>query len=612
MLFALALLACKTAEDPEAGPPLGMILDEGTFAGAAVIDVTPEIVETFTDLNGNNDFNGCLDDPTCNEPFTDADGDGIFEPVWIGGYGPLRPAIEVHDPITVRATVISHDGEYIAFVSLDLVGLGSPRIEDARARLAEEGFAADHLIASSSHNHDGPDTMGLWGNPFIGVTGRDLDYQQRISHAIDDAVRQAAAAMEPVDLKVGRTRMRDRGPWFSGERFGGKNPSTKMHGMIYDGRDPVVISDQLLVLQGNGQDGTVFTLTNWSGHPEVRGSSNNALSSDWVGVTREVLEDTYGGIALHVPESLGGMQSALNGDLPLVQPDGTHVFQTCAAADIADDTHDCFGAAEGSVRVDADGDEVPAWAEKDSWEFVTSHGWHIAEAAVDALIDGEAITPSPIRVEREFFNVAVENDAYRLFGPQDLFDLNFDDGIDDPALCPEVAEPEIDGCITTSTSRLQIGPITFVAVPGELLPELAWGFPEEDPEWTAEVASTAPRGPGARYFPQHPRECDTVDYTECRLTDNVGACDCYKFHAVPYRLSDGDFVPMLDTVDTEYKAVIGMANDYLSYIIPEPDFNRDVSLLGGEDGDHYEDTVSPASNFATRMLEAQDRILERW
>ncbi|MEZ4322917.1 MAG: hypothetical protein R3F61_35960 [Myxococcota bacterium] len=601
----LALTACKTAEPEVETTPLGMVLEPGTWAGAAAIDITPPIVETFDDVNGDNLFGG-------NEPFTDADGDGLFEPVWIGGFSPLRPALGVHDPISVRATVISHDGEYIAFVGLDLVGLGSPRIEEARRRLAAEGFLADHLIAASSHNHDGPDTMGLWGNPFIGVTGRDLDYQERVTDAIEQAVRDAAAKMEPVELTVGRTRMRDRSPFFTGSTFGGKNPTPKMHGMIYDGRDPVVISDQLLVLQGNGDAGTVFTLTNWSGHPETRGSDNNDISADWVGVTRNVLEDHFGGVAMHVPESLGGMQSALNGDLPLVEPDGTHVFQTCDGADLEDPEHDCFGAAPGSTRIDADGDEVPEWAEQDSWAFVTSHGWHIAEAAIDALMDGEVITPSPIRVEREFFHVAVENDAYRLFGPQDLFDIDFGDATDDPELCPEVADPQIDGCIETSTARAQIGPITFVAVPGELLPELAWGFPEEDPVWAAEVGDVANRGTGARYFPQHPRECDTIDYTECRLARELNGCDCYRYHAVPYRLSDSTFVPMLDTVDTEYKAVVGMANDYLSYIIPEPDFNRNVSLLGGEDGDHYEDTVSPASNFATRVLEAQGRIVDRW
>jgi hypothetical protein len=68
---------------------------------------------------------------------------------------------------------------------------------------------------------------------------------------------------------------------------------------------------------------------------------------------------------------------------------------------------------------------------------------------------------------------------------------------------------------------------------------------------------------------------------------------------------------MLDLLDTEYRAVLGMTDNYLSYIVPEPDFNTAVSLLG-EDGDHYEDTVSPSSHFGDAVQRAQMRIDERW
>ena len=55
-----------------------------------------------------------------------------------------------------------------------------------------------------------------------------------------------------------------------------------------------------------------------------------------------------------------------------------------------------------------------------------------------------------------------------------------------------------------------------------------------------------------------------------------------------------------------------MADNYLSYIIPAPDYNEGASYITGDDGDHYEDSVSPASNFATRLQEAQIAIDGRW
>lgn len=621
----LALAACTGGgdpTDPQIGPlgiPLGV--DGVPRAGAGVVDLTPAPRETFSDLNGNATFEGCIDQPeggteACPEPFDDLDGDGVFEPTWIGGFSPLRPALGVHedDGISVRAVLLAQDGEYVAMVGLDLVGLGAPAIHAARDILAEEGFDPTRLIVASTHDHQGPDTMGLWGDPLGGTSGIVPEYQDRLAGAIVEAVHAAAEALEPVTWKVGAVNTHTLSPWFNGRRWGGKNPDAIAYGMIHDQRDPVIAADQLLVMQGVRDDGTVsFTFTQWPGHPEVRGGNNNLISADWVGVTRQVLEAHYGGIAVHVPECLGGMQSALGADLPLVEPDGTHVYQACDAEDVADpDDADCYGLAEGADRVDGDGDRVPAWAPRDSWAFVTSHGWHIAEAAIDVLETADSYEISPIRVEVEPLYLPIHNVAYNLLGPRGLFEVGLEDAVTDRDLCPEAGELSI-GCIETHTFRAEIGPIGFVTVPGELLPELAWGLPEDDPAWQDEVDDPTARGGEARYFPQHDHDCDTLSYEDCLGVERIGDCDCLAVHAWPYRLSDDPTVrPLLDVFDTEFRAAISMTDAYFSYVIPEPDVNHQVSLFSDTDGDHYEDTVTPSWRFATRIQEAQARISERW
>jgi len=610
----------SATDEPSA--PLGMILVEDgvTYAGAAAVDVTPELGESFTDLDGDGTFDGCLDDPDasgedCDEPFDDADGDGWFDALFIGGYGPMRPALGIHDSITVRAVVLAEDGEYVALVGMDLVGLANKRIHAARDALAEDGFDPDRLLASSTHNHQGPDTMGLWGNPedFANpVSGLDPDYQERVVAAIEQAVRDAAGAMEPVTLRVGAVAMRDMDPYFNGENFGGPNPSEKMHGMVHDIRDPVVVSDQLLVMQGTGDAGTVFTWTSWSGHPEVWGDANNEISSDWVGVAREVLESTYGGVAVHMPECLGGMQSAGGGDLPLVDADGVHVHQTCDAAAVADpDDEQCFGEEEGSTRTDADGNPVPEWAEDETWDFVRSHGWHIAEATMSALEAGEDVSASPIRVEAEELYVPVTNVGFELLGGLDIFDLDLTDGVFDTDLCPEAGDAEA-GCLEMRTFRVVLGPVGFVTAPGELFPELAWGLPEDDPVWVEGAADPAARGPDSRYFVQHDPDCNDVDWTECTTTDAIDDCDCLATHAWPYEIHvDPATPPLLDLLDTEYRAALGMLDNYGGYIVPQPDFNTYIWLMT-DDGDHYEDTVSMSYLFGTKLAEAQLRIDDRW
>jgi hypothetical protein len=619
-----ALLACR-GDDPGPAPEptpelLGVPLprDGKWRAGVGLVDITPEVRETWTDTNGDATFTGALDDPNGSEPFDDVDGDGTFDAVWIGGFGPLRPAQDVHDHTYARAIALAVDGEYVVMVALDLVGLGHPRIWQARDALQADGFDPDRLLVASSHDHDGPDTVGLWGNPILNVPGFDPEYQQRVAEAIEDAARQAVADLQVVELTVGTTRMRDRGAWFNGPRFGGKNPDEWFHGMIHDGRDPVIISDQLLVLQANNDDGTVFTLTNWSGHPEVRGSNNNSISSDWPGVTREVLEAEYGGMALHFAESLGGMQSALSGDLPLVDPDGTHVLDTCTAAAVADpyDT-DCFGLQVGADRIDADGDHVPVWAPRDSWEFVTSHGWHIGEAAIDALAAGELVKPK-VRVGRQGFSMPITNKAYNLWGPVGLFDYDIAGAQTDPELCPEVDPPDVVGCFEPHVFRVELGAtapgegVGFLSIPGELLPELAWGLPD-DPVFTAESEDVSLRTDG-QYFHQADPDCavELDSYDECVFVAAKGDCDCLTMHTWPYRLSDDPaHAPLLDLLDTEHRAMLGMTDTYFGYIIPQPDFNRYVSLFT-DDGDHYEDTVSGASVFGERVLEAHEALDAGW
>ena len=67
----------------------------------------------------------------------------------------------------------------------------------------------------------------------------------------------------------------------------------------------------------------------------------------------------------------------------------------------------------------------------------------------------------------------------------------------------------------------------------------------------------------------------------------------------------------LSLLDTPYRAALSMVDSYLSYVIPEPDFNQLVSLLSDRDGDHYEDTVSPSHEFASHWQEAQLRMADR-
>ena len=118
--------------------------------------------------------------------------------VYIAGFGHDRKATALHDPIMARAVVLAHEKQKIALVCVDVVGLFLPTVENVRAELP--GFA--YVLVSSTHNHEGPDTLGLWGsNPF--VSGADPEYLKKVETGIVKAVKDAEAALKPVTAKIG-------------------------------------------------------------------------------------------------------------------------------------------------------------------------------------------------------------------------------------------------------------------------------------------------------------------------------------------------------------------------------------------------------------------------
>src|SRR6266536_2967246 len=61
-------------------------------------------------------------------------------PVWIAGYGHNRKATGVHDPLWARAVVLRDGETKIALVSVDLVGLQYPNVQNARKRLPDFAY----------------------------------------------------------------------------------------------------------------------------------------------------------------------------------------------------------------------------------------------------------------------------------------------------------------------------------------------------------------------------------------------------------------------------------------------------------------------------------------
>ncbi len=207
-------------------------------------------------------------------------------PVFIAGYGQNRISTGVHDPIWARCMVLEIGGSRIAFVSLDLIGLFWDDVEVIRKGAASPSLPAENIIVSCTHNHEGPDTMGLWG-PEIGVSGVDSRYKLLTREKAVECVKEAEASLAPAKLRVAQTMV---------------------EGVSRNGRDRDILDPVLVAIKAEDDKGQcIGTLVNFANHPEALGSGNTLISADWPNYLYATVEGKLGGICILLNGALGGM-----------------------------------------------------------------------------------------------------------------------------------------------------------------------------------------------------------------------------------------------------------------------------------------------------------------
>lgn len=562
--------------------------DNTLRAGASAIVITPLGFETFNDVNKNGNFdpgkgdtfNDCGRDRICpndpNYPGPDPDGtegNGEFDAIWIAGYGSNRPANGVHDDLYVRALVVSYNDTYFVSIVYDFVGILLNRTEMIKDKLEERGFNRNRIMVTAIHNHEGPDTMGMWGPVWV-TSGVYKPYMDYFVDAGVAAVEQAVANLKPASLKLGEVRIRDLDPYYNGINFGGRNDKRPyLVGIINDIRDPIIVHDIVYAMQYSSEDGsTIATLFNFSGHPEVLGGENNFLSADYVGYARKRVEQEFGGIAIFVPSTVGGMMSSLDGAVPLIEEDGTHTYQKCTQTDV-DNNNQYSCTKVGDDRRDEFNDKIPVIIEQpdsppDVFDYARSVGFIVGEGVNTAIKNGEVAEINKILVKSTPVYIPVDNPLFDVALRVGIFEVGIDDLIQGP-------DCGYSGCVPDTMFYVKLGDSAeILTIPGELFPELAIGLPDDQ-------GFSSPRP--NNYFRYH------------------NANDYYSTHADPYVVE----TPVLfDLMKTKYKFIFGLTNDELGYILPKADF-YDYT----DQGDHYEETNSTGPNAIDRVHSAAVELI---
>jgi len=208
--------------------------------------------------------------------------------VYLSGFGATgRRAQGVHDPLYARLLVLREGPRTLALAGLDLLGFYREDVDELR-RLA--GFAGPdrYLLVAATHDHSGPDTMGLWG-PLPGVSGKDAAYQRRVKERVAAALRDLESRLQEVSVT-------------------GWHGDLDPRGLCRDNRDPVVIDPDLAALSFKDRRGrSVATVVNWSCHPEVLGPRNRQLTADYPGYLCDRVEKETGGACLFLNGPIGGL-----------------------------------------------------------------------------------------------------------------------------------------------------------------------------------------------------------------------------------------------------------------------------------------------------------------
>ena len=415
--------------------------DGSLRVGAAKVDITPTCFEDWVDLDDNaeydrytEEFRDCGCDRLCPGDVgysgpDDGEGDGTFQAVWLAGFQNARAATGVHDPIWARAIVFEQGESRVALVSLDVTGWFNTEVAPTRALLSDRGVDLDLLIVAATHNHEGPDTFGLWGET-ESVSGMDPDYNAQVRAWTADAVEAAIADLREVgEMKLGTLDLTTR--------------PEGMRNYINDYRDPQIIDPLLTAAQfvdGSGE--TIAVLAHTSNHPEGIADENNLVSSDFPDLLRETIEsgstwpdgsgrDGVGGVAVFVNGTVGGMMTPLG--ITVRTPDGRELREY-------------------------------------SFEKSDALGQMYGERYLDALDAAETVPAPTLAFSTHHFRLPVVNWGFQAAFLTGILSRETV-GWDPSQVIDETNQPQVD----TEMSWLRVGTLQMLTLPGEAHPELAIG-----------------------------------------------------------------------------------------------------------------------------------------
>jgi len=246
------------------------------------------------------------------------------------------------------------DGTRAAIISLDLLFLLYPTVQELRAELATAGeLPPGNIMITCTHTHRGPYTTPVMDEPI------EWSYIDLLGERLTVAMREAAAALRPARLRAGHIQAPgwtfNRRPIYRtalGEQVGTQGPCFGESFLRMEGPE----DDELIAILAETPDGQPLGgLVNFACHTTVMGALPY-YSADYPGPLREELERAVGGTWLFLQGAAGNLWPVdRRVDRPIVEMGEEHNQRMGKA--LADKAQEALKGAEAisgeRVRVEA-------------------------------------------------------------------------------------------------------------------------------------------------------------------------------------------------------------------------------------------------------------------
>lgn len=355
--------------------------------------------------------------------------------VYIAGFGHNRIATGVHDDLYARCLALAAGGQVLVLCSVDVIGLFYDDVLKIRDQVKAQAPEVSHLIVASTHVHEGPDTVGLWG-PDPLHTGINGNYLDSLDRKIALTAVRAANAMQPARVELSR----DDHP---------------MLGMLQSVDRPPIIKDAYLFvmrLTSVNRGLPIAVLVNWSDHPETLGRENTEITADYPHWLCQYVENHLGGTAVFFNGSIGKV-STLGDQVALLDPDTGEI------------------------------------AKDHTWRKAELVGTTVGQLVERALKSSETVAVNSFLIRESMLFAPLENDHFRVAEAAGIFSgrkpLYTDGKVDGSTVQKELTDSgkirlatghdlqtEVDYVQIRAADRLVA---EIVTIPGEIYPELTNG-----------------------------------------------------------------------------------------------------------------------------------------